>query len=121
MTSDAIMGGSTTFTMISTTTAFRERNPKIYAAVLAALEQANQRIVADKPAAAQLLAASANDAGLSANEIVEVLGDPAIKFTTTPENVTKYAGFMHRIGSLQHVPDSWKDLFFPEVHGAPGS
>jgi NitT/TauT family transport system substrate-binding protein len=121
MTSDEVMGGSTTFTMISTTTAFREHNPKVYAAVLAALEEANRRIVADKRAAADLLAASAGDAGLSAGEIVEVLADPAIKFTTTPENVMKYAGFMHRIGSLQHVPMSWKDLFFPEVYGAPGS
>jgi NitT/TauT family transport system substrate-binding protein len=121
MTSDDIMGSSTTFTMISTTAAFREHNPKVYAAVLAALDQANQKIVADKHSAAELLAAAAGDGGLSANEIVDVLGDPAIKFTTTPENVMKYAGFMHRIGSLQHVPDSWKDLFFPEVHGAPGS
>ena len=31
MTSDEVMGGSTTFTMLSTTTAFREKNPKVYA------------------------------------------------------------------------------------------
>jgi NitT/TauT family transport system substrate-binding protein len=121
LTSDAVMGGSATFTMISTTAAFREHNPKVYAAVLAALEEANRRIVADKRAAAALLAASAGDAGLSADEVVNVLGDPDIKFTTTPENVMKYAGFMHRIGSLQHLPESWKDLFFPEIHGVSGS
>ncbi len=28
MTSDEVMGGSTTFTMLSTTTAFRERTPR---------------------------------------------------------------------------------------------
>jgi NitT/TauT family transport system substrate-binding protein len=121
MTSDDVMGGSTTFTMISTTTAFREHNPKVYAAVLSALELANQKIVADRRMAAELLAASAGDAGLSANEIVDVLGDPAIKFTTTPENVMKYAGFLRRIGSLQHAPESWKDLFFPEIHVASGN
>jgi NitT/TauT family transport system substrate-binding protein len=121
MNSDSVMGGSTTFTMISTTSAFRERNPKVYAAVLAALEEANRRIIADKRAAADLLAASAGDAGLSPSEITDVLGDPSIKFTSTPENVMKYAEFMHHIGSLQHLPDSWKDLFFPEIHGAPGS
>lgn len=121
MTSDDVMGGSTTFTMLSTTALFRERNPKVYTAVLAALEEANQKIAADKQAAASLLAASAGDGGLSAQEIVAVLNDPAIKFTTTPENVMKYAGFMHRTGSLEHLPDSWKDLFFPEIHGTPGS
>ena len=33
----------------------------------------------------------------------------------------KYAEFMHEIGSIKHAPESWKDLFFPEIHGAAGS
>jgi len=33
----------------------------------------------------------------------------------------KYAEFMHDSGSLKNRPASWKDLFFPEIHGAPGS
>jgi NitT/TauT family transport system substrate-binding protein len=44
-----------------------------------------------------------------------------VKFTTTPENVSKYADFMHQIGSIQQKPASWKDVFFPEIHSAPGS
>ena len=57
----------------------------------------------------------------SVNEIVEVLNDPHVKFTTTPENVMKYATFMHDVGSIKNRPSSWKDLFFPEIQGAPGS
>ena len=30
--------------------------------------------------------------------------DPSIKFTTTPENVQKYADFMHSIGSIENQP-----------------
>jgi NitT/TauT family transport system substrate-binding protein len=119
--SDDVMGGSTTFTMVSTTTKFREQNPKIYAAVLQAIEEANRMIVADRKAAAELLLASTNDKGFSVQEIVDVLADPHIRFTTTPENVMKYAEFMHSIGSIRNRPASWKDLFFPEVHAAPGS
>ena len=48
LTSDDVMGGSTTFTMISTTSKFRQENPQIFAAVLKALEEANRMIVADK-------------------------------------------------------------------------
>jgi NitT/TauT family transport system substrate-binding protein len=59
--------------------------------------------------------------GLTREEIVEVLSDPHVKFTTTPENVMKYAEFMHRIGTLEHVPASWQELFFADIHGAPGS
>jgi sulfonate transport system substrate-binding protein len=121
MTTDDVMGGSTTFTMMSTTARFRERNPKVYAAVLAALEEANRMIVADKQAAAELLFSSSGESGFSVPEIVEVLNDPQIKFTTTPENVMKFADFMYQIGSIKNRPASWKDLFFPEIHGVAGS
>jgi NitT/TauT family transport system substrate-binding protein len=121
MTSDDVMGGSTTFTMISTTTSFRDDNPVAYAAVLKALEQANAMILADKPAAAAVLLASTGEGGFSQEEIVEVLSDPSIKFTTTPENVMKYANFMHDIGSITNQPASWKELFFQDIHGTPGS
>jgi len=33
----------------------------------------------------------------------------------------KYADFMHSIGSIKNRPASWRDLFFPEIHAAPGS
>jgi NitT/TauT family transport system substrate-binding protein len=121
MLSDDVMGGSTTFTMVSTTAKFREQNPKVYAAVLKAIDEANQMIAADRKAAAELLLASTNDKGFSVQEIVNVLSDPHIKFTTTPENLMKYADFMHAIGSIKNRPASWKDMFFPEIHGAPGS
>ena len=116
--SDDVMGGSTTFTMVSTTTKFREQNPKVYAAVLKALEEANAMIAADRKSAAALLQAST---GFPLQEILDVLSDPHVKFTTTPENVMKYADFMHRIGSIKNQPTSWKDLFFPEIQSAPGS
>lgn len=122
LTSDEVMGGSTTFTMVSTTSRFREQNPRVYSAVLKALQEANRRIVADKQTAAQILIASSpGEKGFSLQEIVEVLNDAHIQFTTTPENVMKYADFMHAIGSIRNRPASWKDLFFPEIHGAPGS
>jgi NitT/TauT family transport system substrate-binding protein len=122
MTTDDVMGGSTTFTMVSSTSRFREQNPKVFGAVLKALEEANRRIVADKTTgAAILLASTGGEKGFSIDEIVEVLNDPHVKFTTTPENVMKYATFMHAAGSIKKQPGSWKDLFFPEIHGAPGS
>jgi NitT/TauT family transport system substrate-binding protein len=121
LTSDEVMGGSTTFTMLSTTTKFREQNPRIYAAVLKALGEANRMIVADKHAAAELLRTSSAEAGFSAEEMFDSVDDPGVKFTTTPENVMKYADFMAGIGSIKKRPNSWKDMFFPEIHAAPGS
>ena len=115
------MGGSTTFTMLSTTKKFRDGNPKVYSAVLRALEEANTRIAMDPRAAAEILLASTPDSGFSIEETAAMLKDPAVKFTTTPENVSKYADFMYQIGSIKQRPGSWKDVFFPEIHAAPGS
>jgi NitT/TauT family transport system substrate-binding protein len=75
----------------------------------------------DHKAAADALMSSTAESGFSAEELTAVIADPAVKFTTTPENVMKYAEFMHRIGTLKTLPASWKDLFFQEIHGAPGS
>ena len=121
MTSDDVMGGSTTFTMLSTTRKFREENPEIYRAVLRALEDANTRIASDPRDAAAILLASTSESGFSVDETVAMLKDPGVKFTTTPENVSKYAAFMHEIGSIAQRPATWKDVFFPEIHPAPGS
>jgi hypothetical protein len=35
--------------------------------------------------------------------------------------VGKMISFLHGIGSLKNNPVSWKELFFEEAHGLPGS
>ena len=121
MTSDDVMGGSTTFTMLSTTAAFREKNPKVYTAVLRALDEAVDVIVNDREDAAGILLESMPEGGFSRDEILDLLKDPSVKFTTAPENVMKYAEFMQTAGSIRKLPASWKDLFFDEVQAGPGS
>jgi NitT/TauT family transport system substrate-binding protein len=120
MSSDDVMGGPTTFVMLSTTARFREQNPKVYAAVLAALGDAQARIAADRTAAARTLLAAEGEGGFSVDEIAAVLNDPDVQFTASPQNVMKYAEFMHDIGTIRNRPSSWKDMFFPEIHGVSG-
>lgn len=121
MTTDDVFGGPTTFTMLSTTARFRDENPAIYAAVLGALQEAIEMINADKRAAAEVLRRADGGGGFSAEELAAVLEDPAIRFTTTPENLMRYAEFMHAVGSIEALPSSWRELYFPEVHREPGS
>ena len=111
-TSDDVMGGATTFTMISTTTKFHDENPKAYAAFVAALKESFDMIRADKKAAAQVLLNSMGGKGWTIEELAEMLNDPKIYYTTKPENVMKYAAFMHEVGSLKNQPGSIKELFF---------
>jgi NitT/TauT family transport system substrate-binding protein len=121
LNTNEVLGGAATFTMLSTTAAWREANPGAYAAVLAALEEAIALIEADPLAAADTLIAARDDAGLTRDELAAILADPDIRFTTVPESTMRYAEFMHAIGSIEHEPASWRDLFFPEVHDRPGS
>lgn len=121
MNSYDVTGGTTTFTVMSTTARFHDENPLVYRAVLDALEQAIQMIAADPGAAADVLIARDENAGLDREQLIELLGDPDIEFSTTPHNMLKYAEFMHSIGSIGKLPESWRDLFFPEIHAAPGS
>ena len=119
MNSDDVMGGSTTFTMISTTAKFQAENPKVTAAVLKALKQAQAMIAKDKRNAAAVLLESMGGKGWSIDDLVEILNDPGTKYTTRPENVLKYGIFMNEIGSLKNKPASIPDLFFgtPDVAG----
>jgi NitT/TauT family transport system substrate-binding protein len=121
MTSDDVMGGATTFTMISTTTKFHDENPIVYAAFVAALKQSFDMIRSDKHAAAQVLLDSMGGKGWTVDELVEILNDPKIYYTTKPENVMKYATFMHEIGSLKNEPASIKDLFFGDADVSGGN
>lgn len=74
----------------------------------------------DKPRVAQIYLEMTGSKEKPA-DILAVLDDPQVKFTMTPEGTMKFAGFMHRIGSLKTRPASWKDYFFDEIHDLPGS
>ena len=115
-----VLGGPATFNVVWTTSKFRSENPKLYDAFVKALDEATAIINRDKKAAAEAYLRISKDKDTVA-DILAMLNDPAIVYTTTPQNVMKYVDFMAKIGSIKVKPDSWKDLFFPNIHGAAGS
>lgn len=121
MNTNDVMGGPQTFTMISTTTKFHDENSKAYATFVAALKQSFEIIRADKKAAAQVLLDSMGGKGWTVDELVEILNEPDIYYTTKPENVMKYATFMHDIGTLKNEPASIKELFFADIDVGAGN
>ncbi|SRR5690606_15506895 len=113
--SDDVMGGSTTFTMVSTTTKFYEENPTVYRVFVNALKEAQEMIKSDPEGAVEVLVASmGGKSPLSNEELLQILKRPSTKYTTVPENVLKYAHFMHEIGSISNKPESLGELFFEE-------
>jgi hypothetical protein len=45
----------------------------------------------------------------------------SLTFTTRPRGLMRTAGFMNKIGLLNKVPRSWRELVFPPVYPTKGS
>jgi len=118
--SNDIVGGPHTFTMVYTTGKFHDANPKIYQAFLAAIKEAIVTINRDKSGVARTYIEMTNSKE-SVADIVAILDDPLVQFTMTPIGTMKFADFMYRIGALKNKPNSWQDYFFEEIHSLPGS
>jgi sulfonate transport system substrate-binding protein len=118
--SNDILGGPHTFTLVYTTSQFHDANPGIYRAFLSAIREAIDIINRDKSGAARTYIEMTRSKE-SVAEIVAILDDPQVQFTMAPVGTMKFAEFMFRIGSLKNKPGSWKDYFFEEIHGLSGS
>jgi sulfonate transport system substrate-binding protein len=114
-----VLGGPATFNTVWTTSKFRNDNPKLYDAFAKALDEAIAQINRDKRAAAEAYLRISKDKD-NVDNILKMLNDPNIVYTTTPQNVMKYVEFMLKTGAIKVKPDSWKDLFFPNVHALQG-
>jgi len=112
--------GDITVDMTYTTRRFFEANPKLCAAFIAAMSEANALIAKDSKKAAQIYLAVSKQKS-TADEIIRILADPNSKFSTVPNGTMKYAEFMSRVGTIKAKPATWKDLFFAPMHGAAGS
>lgn len=115
-----LLGGPHTFDVVWAHKKFHDANPKTYAAVFAALEEAIAFINKDKRAAAELYV-KASKSKEPVDVIYGYLTKEPISYTTTPLNITKYSDFMYETGSISTKPKSWKDLFFSNVHRKQGS
>jgi len=120
MTSYDILGGPATAVVIAASTRYREANPKTYKAFFDALAEAIESINRDKRAAAKVYLEQAKDTKDSVDDIYAMISASDYAYTLTPQKVYKTAEFMSKIGTIKSKPASWKELFFPEVHGLPG-
>jgi NitT/TauT family transport system substrate-binding protein len=49
------------------------------------------------------------------------ISDPDNIWTTTPQQNMNFAGFMHKVGTMKRLPNSWKDLYMPIAHDLKGA
>jgi len=115
-----IAGGPNTYTVAYTSARFHDRNPKLYQALYNALQDATDRVNKDINKASGYWIQDGNYK-LAPDFVAGIAGGPRVKWTMVPERTMATAEFMHQVGTIKTLPGSWKDFFFPEAHGLPGS
>jgi NitT/TauT family transport system substrate-binding protein len=115
-----VLGGIGTVVVAYTTAKFRSENPKTVQAYYAALAEAGA-FIHDNPRRTAEIYKSMTPDRMSVEELEGLLRDPDYSYRAIPQKTQVFADFMHRIGSLPRRPETWKDLFFPEIHGEPGN
>ncbi|RAU20540.1 nitrate ABC transporter substrate-binding protein [Paramagnetospirillum kuznetsovii] len=114
------LGGPVTLNVAWAKASFRDKNPKVLAAFVDALREADAFINANPAETARIHLIE--DQG-SADEalVLSIIREPTAKFTVAPLNTIKYADFLFRTGQIKTKAESWKDLYFPDLHTEAGS
>jgi NitT/TauT family transport system substrate-binding protein len=106
--------------IVITTAQFRDANPALCAALVGAITGADGFIKENRGAAAEIYDAMEPNNGIPVEDLTDMLGDPDTGFSPAPSGTQRLTGFLHQIGRLKHSPDSWQQLFFPEIYKLPG-
>lgn len=116
-----IMGGPATGITFTSYEKFRSENPRVFAAVGKAFDESFDWINFDKRRAAKLYIEMTKEKKLTEDELTMSISGKDMEYTKVPTQVGRMVEFMHSTGLVKNKPTSWKDLFFEEAHGLPGS
>ncbi len=113
-------GGPVTTTHLWTTRRFHDANPRLMAALIAAIDEATEYLN-KYPLEAAKLYLQLDGSKLDAEFVASMIVDPEVIWGLTPKSTFETAKFLHKTGRIKNRPASWKDLFFPGVHDQEGS
>lgn len=119
LSSEQVIGEATS-SVAWTTKRFHDANPKLYQAVLDALQEASAFIAAHPRETAEYYIADTR-AKIDPDMMVGLITDPHYRYVMLPRGTLQWATFMFKQGRIKSEPASWKDMFWPEIHGMDGS
>jgi NitT/TauT family transport system substrate-binding protein len=115
------IAGPHSASLLAATARFRDANPGLCAAILAALADAD-KLIKDNPGhAAEIYVGLEKDHDIALEDLSDMIGDPDLAYATAPAGIMRLAEFLNRIGRLKRAPQSWKDWFFPEAQALAGN
>ena len=112
--------GPSTASYAWTSKKFHDANPKVYRAIVEAMKEASVFVMTHK---AEALAYYLEDtrAKVDAGLMTQIMDDKRTNYSVTPLAAAKWAAFLNRVGRNKNAAESWKDLFWPEIHDLPGN
>jgi NitT/TauT family transport system substrate-binding protein len=115
-----VLGGPGSSTVLFATKKFRDGNPRTYKAFVRALAEA-AAFARKHPVAAADAYIRVSGAKIDRALLLKVIESPDVQFKIAPENTYRLAKFMHQIGAIRRLPQSWHDYFFADPDTAGGS
>ena len=112
--------GDITLDVVYSLERFADKNPRLIKAFMAAQDQANAYIAADRKGAAETFL-RISKIKIPQQMVEEILADADTRFSTMPNGVMQYAEFMHTAGIIRNLPRKWTDLFVRRFAGRAGS
>lgn len=112
--------GNITLDVVFAPKHFTESNPKLTAAFMAAQEEANAYIAANRKGAAEAFL-RISKIKMSLPEVEQILADKDTQFSTTPDGLMEYVNFMEKAKTIKTRPAKWSDMFVPAFQTRKGS
>ncbi len=121
ITSYDVLGGRHSTVAMYTTEAWKNDNPMLYECVWTSFRKGIDWINEDKKRAAGLYH-SFTKSKLDLADVEKMLTTPGeMDYTVQPERTMQFAEFLHSIGSIDNMPESWKDYYWENNYDQKGS
>lgn len=118
--SSQVLGPKATTSVFWMAKKFREANPTVFRAILAAVQDANAFIAAHQREALDYFVQDSRMT-MKLDEVVALFADGRNGYDIVPRGTVRFAEFMKRVGRTRVAPASWKDMFFSDIHAWEGS
>jgi NitT/TauT family transport system substrate-binding protein len=107
-----VFGGKHTTDIVWTTNTFVSENPRLAKAIVEALKESVDWILADKKRAAELYVRTSKSKE-SVDQILAILNSPDVNYAVKPlDNITIFSDFLFETGAVKHKASSARELFF---------
>jgi NitT/TauT family transport system substrate-binding protein len=120
LTSSDVFGGPTTIISAYATRRFVDANPLKTAALVAALDEANEIIARDRLAAATSYINVTHEK-FTQEVLADLLTRPGVLYSGVPARTMLIAAQMARTGLIRRAPANWREFHYNFLHDRAGS